>query len=110
MTPEQFWESDCTLVISYRKAWKLRRQETNRNLWLQGLYIHEAFNAVISNAFSKKGTAPVSYMKEPIALTQDEIDERKERDERRAYEQAIAETRAWMEAHNGKKKEVSTDG
>lgn len=111
MTPEQFWDDDCTLVIAYRGAWKLRQQEKNRWLWLQGLYIYEALCDVspMLHAFAKKGTKPVPYMKEPIALSETEIKERKERDERRAYEQSIAETKEWMKRHNAKK-EVRTDG
>lgn len=109
MTPYQFWDDDYTLVVAYREAWEIKRKEKNRWLWLQGLYIYKAFNVVMANAFKKSGSPSESYLKEPIALSKAEIDERKERDERKAYEQAIAETKAWMEAHNGTKKEVNTD-
>ena len=112
MTPEQYWDDDYTLVIAYREAWKLRQQDKNYWLWLQGLYTHEAFGTVLSNAFAKKGTPPVKYLKEPIALTEAEIKERRERDERLAYESMLAEAKAWRERRNGinSKKEVSTDG
>lgn len=112
MTPEQYWDDDYTLVIAYREAWKLRQRDQNYWLWLQGLYTHEAFDTVLSNAFAKKGTPPVKYLKEPIALTEAEIKERKERDERLAYESMLAEAKAWRARHNGinSKKEVSTDG
>lgn len=112
MTPEQYWDDDYTLVIAYREAWKLRQRDKNYWLWLQGLYIHEAFGTVLSNAFAKAGTPPVKYLKEPIALTETEIKERRERDERLAYETMLAEAKAWRERRNGIKsqKEVSTDG
>lgn len=39
MTPEQYWDEDCTLVVAYRQAYELKRKERNNDLWLQGLYI-----------------------------------------------------------------------
>lgn len=117
MTPEQYWESDSTLVIAYREAWKLRQQDKNRELWLQGFYIYEALCCVspVLHAFAKNGTKPLEYRSEPIALTKEEVEDRRKRDERRQYEEAIASTKAWAAARNAKlagqaEKEVSKDG
>lgn len=102
MTPDQFWEGDYTLVIAYREAWKLRLQENNRNMWLQGLYIYEALCDVspVLHAFAKRGTKPREYLNEPIALTQAEVDERKEREEKRRYEDMRARVSAWAAQKN----------
>lgn len=117
MTPEQYWDGESTLVIAYREAYKLRQQETNRNLWLQGLYIYEALCCVspIFRAFAKNGTKPIEYRDEPIALTKKEAEERRKRDERRKYEAFIADMKAWAKSHNEKlseqaDKEVSDSG
>ena len=102
MTPEQFWECDCTLVIPYRKAWELRQRKENYDKWLQGLYFYEALCDIspVLHAFAKRGTKPREYMPEPIALTQKEIDERRERDERKNYEDMRARFSAWAAQTN----------
>lgn len=112
MTPDEYWEGESTLVIAYREAYKLKQQETNRNLWLQGFYIYEALCCVspVLHAFAKRGTKPSDYPNEPIALTRKEIKERKERDERLQYERFIADMKAWASRHNDKLKEVSNSG
>ena len=117
MTPEQYWEDDCTLVVAYREAYKLRQEETTRRLWLQGYYIYEALCDVspVLHAFAKNGTKPQEYRSEPIALTKTELEERRLRDERRRYEAMIAGTKAWATERNQalaaqKAKEVSKDG
>ena len=71
MTPEQYWENDCTLVKYYREAEKLRNEKRNQELWLQGMYIYEALCDVapILHAFAKKGTKPTPYSEKPYALT-----------------------------------------
>lgn len=102
MTPKQFWDDDYTLVIAYREAWKLRLEENNRNMWIQGLYIYEALCDVspLLHAFAKRGTKPHEYLNEPIALTQSEIDARKERDRKRRYEDMRARVSAWAAQKN----------
>lgn len=74
MTYEQFWEQDCCLTKYYREAEKLRRQKSNYDAWLQGMYIYEAFCDVspVLQAFAKKGTKPHPYSTTPYALTNDD--------------------------------------
>lgn len=102
MTPEQFWEGDCTLVIAYRKAWELRLRKENRDMWLQGLYFYEALCDVspVLHAFAKRGTKPRQYMSEPIAITKAEAEERREREERQRYEDMKARVSAWVAQTN----------
>lgn len=70
MTRDEYWNDDCTLTESYRKAYKLKWEDKNRELWLQGEYIYEAILNVspILHAFAKKGTKPQPYRKEPHNL------------------------------------------
>ena len=42
MTYDQYWNDDCQLVKFYRKAHKLKNEQKNQELWLQGMYIYEA--------------------------------------------------------------------
>ena len=72
MTAEQFWDGDPTLVIYYRKAAELRNERMNQELWLQGMYIYEAFCDVapIMNAMAKKGTKPHPYPEAPYPISE----------------------------------------
>lgn len=66
MTYKQFWEDDPYLAVVYRKRHKLLREEKNQQLWMQGLYNHIAFRAVISAFLTKH---PEQYCEKPILLS-----------------------------------------
>lgn len=68
MTYEQFWLQDSKLVIPYNKAHKLRIQQKNEEMWLQGLYVYNAFGTVMANAFKSKGSTPSKYLEKPMDL------------------------------------------
>ena len=70
MSYEQFWYEDCWVAKAYLKAYKLKKEQLNEQFWLQGMYIYEALVDVspILHAFSKKGTKPLEYPKEPYPL------------------------------------------
>ena len=67
MTYEQFWEQDSDIVKYYRKAQEIRREEQNRQAWLQGMYVYEAIAdiAPILHAFAKRGTKARPYSTKP---------------------------------------------
>lgn len=70
MPSREFWEGDPWLVRSYQKAHELMNEQRNQEMWLQGLYIHEAVAVVIANAFGKKkGQQPEKYLAKPIRIT-----------------------------------------
>lgn len=102
MTPEQFWNEDCRLTECYRKAEEIKQRRKNQDLWLQGMYIYEALCDVapILQAFAKKGTKPNQYSSEPYAITQKQVKEKKERDERLRYEKTKAKMAAWAARTN----------
>lgn len=70
MTERQYWDGDCTLVRAFRKADKLRLERRNQELWIQGMYIYEAFGNVspLLHAFAKKGTKALPYRAEPYPI------------------------------------------
>lgn len=80
MTCDEFWNKDPHIVKYYLKANEIRRKQENERLWLQGYYNYIAFAYVspIMNSFAKRGTKPIPYPKEPIPLTQEDIDEKNE--------------------------------
>lgn len=84
MTPEMYWDGDATLSKFYRKAYELKRERKNEEMWLQGLYIYEALldSAPVLNAFCKTHK-PLPYRSEPIPLTEDEVIEMREKEEER---------------------------
>ena len=96
MTPEQFWDSDCTLVKYYRKAEEIRNERRNQELWLQGMYVYEAICDVspILHAFAKKGTKPTPYSAKPYPLN----DKQTKRDEEEKQRKLTEKGKRFMEA------------
>ena len=88
MTPEQYWDGDCTLVKYYRKAEELRNEKRNQELWLQGMYIYEALCDVspILRAFVQKGAKPTPYSAKPYPLNSKQTERDEEEKQRRIAE------------------------
>ena len=109
MTWDQYWNEDCMLVKYYREAYKLRRKERNHDLWLQGLYIYHALcDASPLFRFSTKSQKAEPYLNEPIAITQEEVRERQERDERNRFMKMKEKMEAMV--IKAKKQEVKEHG
>lgn len=68
MTADQFWDGDPWLAAAYREADALKKQRKSEEMWLQGLYIHNAVGVVVGNALAKKGQQPLKYLEEPIRV------------------------------------------
>ena len=88
MTWAQFWIDEPEIAISYRRADAIRRRRTNEELWLQGVYVAEALKSTVGNMFSKG--EGYHYPAEPIPLTADEQQERREREEKARMERMKA--------------------
>ena len=88
MTPEQYWDGDCTLAKYYREAEELRNEKRNQELWLQGMYVYEAICDIspILHAFAKKGTKPNPYPEKPYAITEKQIRRERAEKERKVME------------------------
>lgn len=102
MPYELFWNGDCRLTESYRRAEEIKLRKKNQDLWLQGMYIYEALCDVspVLQAFAKKGTKPTPYSSEPYAITEQQIRERREREERLRYEKTKAKMASWAARTN----------
>jgi hypothetical protein len=88
MTYDEFWNQDVTMARAFRKADELKRRRQNEVLWMQGLYVREALLSTVGNMFSGKGSTPIEYPKEPYPITEDQIEEKKER-ERKSMEERM---------------------
>ena len=65
MSSAEYWDGDPSLTRYYRKAYKLKQEEKNYNMWLQGMYIYNAFNVVMYNAFKNKNKKSQDYPSKP---------------------------------------------
>ena len=88
MTYEQFWDGDVRLVKAYREADAIRRRRKNEELWLEGVYMAEALSATVGNMFSKGNKH--QYPSEPIPITVEEQEARREREEKAKMERMKA--------------------
>jgi len=97
MTYDQYWNDDCQLVKFYRKAHKLKNEQKNQELWLQGMYIYEALCNVspVLHAFAKRGTRPFPYPEKPYSLTKEGNKQEKEIQEKVNRQKAKAVFEAW---------------
>ena len=90
VTWDEYWHGDYTRLPYYRKAYALKREETNQKLWLQGVYFLRALGCIVSDE--------EPYPSEPLPLTKEAVEEQAERQKRIEIDNA----RAYMEAamHN----------
>lgn len=109
MTYEQYWDDDPRLTEWYRKAYEIKNDRKNQELWLQGLYVYAAIldASPVFHAFAKKGTKPRDYFAEPIPITKNAIREQKEREARKKMERIQNTFMRFVAAHN---EEVTKNG
>ena len=71
MSYDDYWFGDATLCTYYRQAYEEKQKRLDEQLWLQGYYVYCAVASVspVMNAFAKKGTKPLPYLKSPITQT-----------------------------------------
>lgn len=98
MSYQEFWFEDCWISEAYLKAHKIKKEQLNEQFWLQGVYIYEALIDVapILHAFSKKGTKPMPFPKEPYPLFKKKEDNKqKEREQKIEQEKAEMFFKEW---------------
>ena len=78
MTSEEFWDGDSWLVKDYRTAYRLRKEQENRErdelAWSNGLYMRNAMQSVylLVNGFVPNGTQAMEYPEKPYTLQEAE--------------------------------------
>lgn len=102
MTPDEYFNQDCTLVKYYREAQQIRKEQRNQELWLQGLYMYEALGDMspVLRAFAKKGTKPLPYPSQPYPITEAEVAARQEREEQLKAERIKTKLSMWAAKTN----------
>lgn len=94
MSFEQFYNEDVTLATVYRKAYEIKNERDNNQLWLQGMYIYDAVSTTIYNVFCRKAGQPASsYPKNPYPINQKQLEE----DHEKSVERERAKAKVWME-------------
>lgn len=107
MSAQEYWEGDAELCRYYREANRLKREQANRDAWMQGLYIYRALQCV-SPMFRDwvKDHKPEAYLNEPIPIYEKKPDEK---DEDAADLETQSKLKDWIKRSNNrfKKKEVA---
>ncbi len=116
MSYDEYWNMDPWLVVAYRKAHKMRVEQRNWEMWMQGAYVYDALlrvAPVFRMSMSKERVEPEKYVDAPYPLTQKEAMEREIARERAETARMLAK----MEAESAKELkrrakagEVSDDG
>lgn len=97
MPSEEYWHENYK--SAYREAYKIRKEERNWELWLQGLYFYHAIAVALNNAFSKG--RKLEYMAEPIRIFPMTEEEEAEEEKKKA-EALERRLNAFAEAFNRK--------
>lgn len=94
MTVDQFYHQDVSLAIIYRQAYKIKNEQKNTQLWLQGMYIYDAISTSIYNAFCRKsGQQAASYTSKPYSINK----EQQKEDYERTVERERAKAKVWLD-------------
>lgn len=99
MTPQQYWDDDCTLARAFREAHEIRLKRESETLWLQGAYIYEILLDVAPMYRAFKPSKPKPYRKEAIPVFEDKKALKKEK-EKKQMEEDRAKFRGMVEAFN----------
>lgn len=97
MSYEEYWRGKPGLVRAYRKAWKMKREERNWEMWMQGAYFYNALLCVapvMRAALSKEKVEPGKYMDAPFPLTEKEAQEQEIARERAETKRMLAKMEA----------------
>lgn len=95
MSYDEFYNKDCQLVKAYLKAYEMKQERDNTNMWIQGMYVYDAIlrASPILHPFAKGGTEPIPYLEQPYALSKEEQKAREEKEER----EHMLKAKAYME-------------
>ena len=82
---DRFWKLNPRLIKPYTKAYRIRKQEENVMLYVQGRYFADAIISTVGNMFKGKNTKAFEYPKKPyelfteqVELTEEEIKRQRE--------------------------------
>ena len=105
MTYEQFWLGDPWMARAYAQAYLLKRRQMNEELWLEGIYVANAFQTVLGNAFGKR---KLTYLEKPLDIF--EKTEAEKEQEIRQERQKLINFLSKLKLSTDKKQGVDKDG
>lgn len=91
----EYWTGDSSLVRYYRKAYLIKQEQLNQQMWLQGMYFYDAISTALYNALRGKNSRNREYAKQPY-----ELNNREKTEQEIQREVAIEQEKAmlWMES------------
>lgn len=112
MSYEQYWDETPFLAVTYRKAYRLKRELDNENAWLQGMYVYDAFAVCLANAFSKRGAKKQQYLERPADLfpLSEAEKKRREREEQAKMQKAMESMMKKQKRSKAKKQKEKQGG
>lgn len=84
MTFDQYWYGDVRMTKAFAEADRIRKEQINAELWLQGMYCYDAISCALQNAFRKKSDPPAQYPSKPYDI----FPKKESKQEREAREEA----------------------
>ena len=78
MSYDEYWTCSPKRYRAYRQTHKLKTEQRNQEMWLQGFYVYKAVETALHNqpAFATKPVKPVNYLEEPVPITEEKIKEK----------------------------------
>lgn len=104
MSPDEYWHGSPELTQAYRAAYKIRKEERNWELWMQGLYFYHALNVALSHILDKNSKA--EYMSEPVKIfppTEEELEEKRQKE----AEELMRRLNKFAEVVNGREQHTA---
>ena len=92
MSYDEYWYSSPYRAKFYLNSHKIKIKQKDEELWMQGMYIYEALCDVspILHAFSKNGTKPLPYAKQPYLSNDNDLMTEVEKEQKRKNDELIA--------------------
>lgn len=107
MSYDEYWNGSPMIAQDYYKAEQLRIESQNSMMWLQGLYIYEAFEVGLANfgqSLFGKQKKRHTYRDKPIRVTPKSVKEI-EQERKIARAKYIESLKAWQQSFERNHKE-----
>ena len=109
MTYEQFWYGSPGMVKMFREANRVRNEQINQEMWLQGLYFYNAVASALARAFGDRNAKYVSESMELYEKPKPKMTESQIQDEREKFAKMLEKRFGKLPTHIDKGDEL-TDG
>lgn len=94
MSSSEYWNGDPVLAKYYREAHKLKQEQENEKMWLQGMYFYDALSTALHNVMKPKNAQAKHYPDKPYNFNNKE---KTEAEKVKEVEIEQEKAFAWME-------------